>query len=577
MEQNHNRRSQGAARWLWRVAGKYRGCVAGLMLMEAALGASGVAYAMLFREMIDGAAAGRMRTFVWAAVLLAGLTLAQMILDALGSLLAEWTRATVENRLKSRLFDCLLHKDFATVKAKHSGEWVSRLTSDTVVVANGLVNILPGLAGMLARLAGALGMLLYLQPAFVYVVLPAGLAVLAVTTLLRKVLKRLHKQIQEASGAVLSFLQERLESMMIVHVFAMEERTGQQAAQKMEAHKAARLRRNHFSNLCYFGFGGIVNGGYLLAAVYCGYGIMQGTISYGTFAAVLQLVGQVQSPVAGITGVVPQYYAMTASAERLMEAEAYPDDGGETPVPAREIARFYRESFESLGVRGASFSYRTFEGESHVSERLAVIDGLDLEVRKGEYVAFTGHSGCGKSTLLKLLMCLYPLDKGQRYLKARTAAGPAEYPLTAAWRGLFAYVPQGNQLMSGTIREIVAFGEPAAMRQEQRLWRALEVACADGFVRELEHGLDTALGEHGSGLSEGQMQRIAIARAVFSERPILILDECTSSLDEDTEQKLLTNLRRMTQKTVLIITHRPAALSICDRQVEMVPEGRNHA
>ena len=278
MEQNHNRRSQGAARWLWRVAGKYRGCVAGLMLMEAALGASGVAYAMLFREMINGAAAGRMRTFVWAAMLLAGLTLAQMILDALVSLLAEWTRATVENRLKSRLFDCLLHKDFATVKAKHSGEWVSRLTSDTVVVANGLVNILPGLAGMLARLAGALGMLLYLQPAFVYVVLPAGLAVLAVTTLLRKVLKRLHKQIQEASGAVLSFLQERLESMMIVHVFAMEERTGRQAAQKMEAHKAARLRRNHFSNLCYFGFGGIVNGGYLLAAVYCGYGIMQGTI-----------------------------------------------------------------------------------------------------------------------------------------------------------------------------------------------------------------------------------------------------------------------------------------------------------
>ena len=138
-------------------------------------------------------------------------------------------------------------------------------------------------------------------------------------------------------------------------------------------------------------------------------------------------------------------------------------------------------------------------------------------------------------------------------------------------------MPQGKRLMSGTSRESVAFGEPAAMRQEQRLWRALEVACADGFVRELEHGLDTALGEHGSGLSEGQMQRIAIARAVFSERPVLILDECTSSLDEDTEQKLLTNLRRMTQKTVLIITHRPAALSICDRQVEMAPEGRNHA
>ena len=169
------------------------------------------------------------------------------------------------------------------------------------------------------------------------------------------------------------------------------------------------------------------------------------------------------------------------------------------------------------------------------------------------------------------------LDKGQRYLKARTAAGPAEYPLTAAWRGLFAYVPQGNQLMSGTIREIVAFGEPAAMRQEQRLWRALEVACADGFVRELEHGLDTALGEHGSGLSEGQMQRIAIARAVFSERPVLILDECTQLVGRGHRTEAADQPAPDDPKDRA--DHHPPAcgLSICDRQVEMAPEGRNHA
>ena len=147
-----------------------------------------------------------------------------------------------------------------------------------------------------------------------------------------------------------------------------------------------------------------------------------------------------------------------------------------------------------------------------------------------------------------------------------------EYPLTAAWRGLFAYVPQGNQLMSGTIREVVAFGDPDAMQQEGRLAQALKIACADEFVMTLEHGVDTRLGERGAGLSEGQMQRISIARAIFSDRPILILDEATSSLDEATEQQLLTNLRQMTDKTVLIITHRPAALKICDRNIDMTEE-----
>ena len=140
------------------------------------------------------------------------------------------------------------------------------------------------------------------------------------------------------------------------------------------------------------------------------------------------------------------------------------------------------------------------------------------------------------------------------------------------WRGLFAYVPQGNQLMSGTIREIIAFGEPSAMAQNDNLMRALQIACADEFVSKLEHGIDTCLGERGAGLSEGQMQRIAIARAIFSDRPILILDEATSALDEATEQRLLENLQQMTDKTVLLITHRPAALRICNREIEMSGE-----
>lgn len=552
--------------WLWQVSGLYKIGVAVLFAVRVILGVCGVLSAMLFRELIDGAVDGQREDFLWAAVCLAGLFLGENLLGTVGRFLYEWTRASLENQMKGRLFSCLLHKDYASVTAVHSGEWISRLTSDTVVVAGGIVDILPNLGGMLARLIGALAALLLLQPAFFYILVPAGIIMIVLTASLRKALKHLHKKIQEANGSVLSFLQERIESLMILRVFAMERQTLQEAAQRMKKHKAARMKRNGLSNLCNFGFGFIVNTCYLMSAIYCGYGILKGNISYGTFTAVLQLVSQVQSPFAGITGVIPQYFAMTASSERLMEVEGYPDDGKKMKFTPEQIKRFYEEQFESLGVQDASFSYRASD---EANDRISVIQHFNLEIQKGEYVAFTGHSGCGKSTLLKLLMCLYPLDDGKPYIRAKYGNKQEEHPLTSAWRGLFAYVPQGNQLMSGTIREIVAFGDPAAMAQDERLADALRVACADEFVAALEKGIDTPLGERGTGLSEGQMQRIAIARAIFSDRPILILDECTSALDEGTEQKLLTNLRKMTDKTVLLITHRPAALEICDRQIAM--------
>ena len=551
--------------WLWQAAGFYKIGIAVLFVIQVIFGVCGVASAMLFRALIDAAVAGGKQAFFRAGLLLAALYLGEDILSSLTRFLYEWTRSSLENKLKNRLFSCLLQKDYAAVTAVHSGEWLTRLTSDTGVVTGGMMDILPTLGGMLARLIGALTALYMLEPAFFYILIPAGLLMILVTASLRRVLKRLHKRIQEANGEVLSFLQERLESLMILRVFSMEKQTEKDAVQRMNKHKAARLKRNHFSNLCNLGFNIIVDAGYLLSALYCGYGILQGTISYGTFAAVLQLVGQVQSPFASITGVIPQYFSMTASAERLMEAEAYPDDGNGFHLPVDQIEQFYNEQFESLEVKNACFTYRNVGDPA----QKYVIDHVDLEIKKGEYVAFTGQSGCGKSTLLKLLMCLYPLDAGECYIKAHKNGKTERYLLTPMWRGLFAYVPQGNQLMSGSIREILAFSEPAAMAQTDRLMQALRIACADEFVSKLEHGIDTALGERGAGLSEGQMQRIAIARAVFSDRPILILDESTSALDEATEQQLLTNLRQMTDKTVLLITHRPAALQICNRKVEM--------
>ena len=354
--------------------------------------------------------------------------------------------------------------------------------------------------------------------------------------------------------------------------FAAEAQTRTDAAEKMLAHRSARMRRIRFSNLCNVGFGAAMMGMYLLGVGWCGYGILIGTVSFGTLTAIMQLITQIQTPIANITGYLPKYYAMLASAERLMEAEEFKEDGAEA-LPLSEMQDFYADSLSAFGLLNVDFAYYPVTeslSETEKTEMPIVLKNLSLEIKKDEYTAFTGTSGCGKSTALKLLMCVMQPDTGSRYYMN----GQGEVrELTSAFRRLFAYVPQGNFLMSGTIREIVSFSDPVAVSDERRLKDALRIACADAFVSELEQGADTLLGEHGAGLSEGQMQRIAIARAIFSGSPVLLLDEATSALDTETEKRLLENLRSMTDKTVVIVTHRPAALSICDRVLEFTEDG----
>lgn len=525
-----------------------------LLLIQAVLSICAVFYAMLLRQIVNGAVAVDHNIFFISICEFIGLVLFQILLRAINRFLQEFSRSSIENCFKKRLFSVLLDHDYASVTSIHSGEWMNRLTSDTVVVADGLTQILPGIVSMIIKMIGALIAILWLEPRFMYILIPGGIILLFLSYAFRTVLKRLHKNIQEVDGRLRVFLSERLSYLLIVRSFVKEKQTVEDASLLMDNHKKARMKRNHFSNICNIGFGIVMNGAYVLGAIFCGYGILTRTMSYGNFMAILQLIGQIQTPFANITGYLPKYYAMIASGERLMEAEQYNQDKEEVKSE-QDINTFYQNELKCFGLKDATFTYH--------SNDIPVLSNINLSITKGEYVAFVGSSGCGKSTVLKLLMCLYPLDKGERYILTNQSLS-----LTSKWRRLFAYVPQGNQLMSGTIREVVAFGNKQKMNDEKKLWEALQIACADSFVSHLELGLDTVLGEKGAGLSEGQMQRIAIARAIFSARPILLLDEATSSLDVNTETKLLHNLRSMTNKTVIIVTHREEVLKICDKKID---------
>lgn len=572
-------KNNSTLRYLSQVTGKKKLLVVALLLVQMLLGVSGVGYALLLREAIDAAVVKDRSDFGLYIGFFVALVLAQMLLRAALRFLEEYCRSGVENCFKERLFDRLLRGSYSRVTMTHSGEWLNRLTSDTTVIADGITSIIPGASGMAVRLVAALVAMMVLEPRFAYLLVPGGILLFVLTYSFRKVLKRLHKNMQEADGKVRVFLQEHLGSLMVVKTFAAEEETSRQAREHMTEHRRVRMRRNHFSNVCNFGFGAVMHGAYVAGIIYCGYGILAGTVTYGTMTAIMQLVTQVQAPMANITMYLPKYYAMIASAERLMEAEGF--EGQEEPLSAEQAKVLYAEELRDICFRDVSFAYPK-EGAAVTPEEMVLKD-FNLRLTKGEFVALTGSSGCGKSTFLKLLLCLYEPTMGQRYMTVRgdgvtrgdttentdgDASTSDKVLLTSEHRRLFAYVPQGNHLMSGTVREVIAFGQPEAGRDEERLRWALKIACAD-FVWELKNGVDTVLGERGAGISEGQMQRLAVARAIFAESPVLILDEATSALDEATEEQLLKNLRALTDKTVLIVTHRPAALAVCDREVRL--------
>lgn len=292
--------------------------------------------------------------------------------------------------------------------------------------------------------------------------------------------------------------------------------------------------------------------GYYGALAWGALQISRGIITFGTLTAFLQILQQIKAPFRNVSGLIPQYYTMQASAERLMELEMMEDESFETII---EDVKTFSETLESLVVEDLTFGY----DKDH-----KVLDHCSVNFKKGELTLLVGESGAGKSTLMKLLLDFMPYEKGHIYFKTTHGI----IPLDAGSRSVFSYVPQGNMMMSGTIRDNLTFCHEGA--SDQDLQHACEVACIWDYIETLPLGLDTPLKERGDGLSMGQVQRLAIARAILDDAPILLLDECTASLDASTEQQVLKNLKALHTKTIICISHTNAAKAYCDAMLVMV-------
>ncbi len=387
-------------RWLFTVPGKKRIYVLLLTLGQAVSGASGVFYALLLREIVNAATGGDRNGFFRNLLYIILLVAAQLVLRVILRYLGEISKSSIENTFKQRLVHTLLHRDYLRVNAVHSGEWMNRLTNDTVVITNAYIEIIPGLCGMIVKLFSAMIMIIAIEPCFAAILIPGGMLMILFTWFFRKIIKRLHKKVQEADGRMRIFMQERIANLLVIHSFAAEDKILKDAAKKMEDHKDARMRRMLFSNFCNFGLGLAMNGMYMIGIGWCGYGILTGTVSFGTLTAITQLITQIQTPFASISGYLSRYYTMLSSAERLIEVEDFAQDI-ESAKPLSEMREFYEKELDSFGLKDACFTY--YPASEHAGELSKegmpeVFEHLDLEIRKGQYVAFKGTSGCGKST-----------------------------------------------------------------------------------------------------------------------------------------------------------------------------------
>lgn len=542
--------------WLIKNAGKSNLGICIIAFGRAGISASAIALALEVKKVIDGAADGDKEAFFASLLISAGILILQDALCSLCCYMEERTATALEKRFKEQLYRCLLRADYTKLGEYHSGDLMNYLNGDVGIIVTDMLSIFSGLASMFVSLAGAAAVLVVWDWKFCLVFLAGGLLMLFAAGPLRRKMKQLHKDVRREYDNVQSFQLETVENMIMIRSFFAEKTAEKLLGSRMDLLRKARMRRNRLSNISYTGFYSAMDMGYLLGLLWYGMGVLNGQVTFGTLMAALQLVGQVQRPFANIGSFLPQYYAMCASGERIRELEDLPKETISKSLPG---GRAYYESMAGIEVCDLSFSYG----------RNQVLEHADITIQKGDLAAFTGASGSGKSTLIKLLLALYKPVGGE--IRLFDCKGQ-RIPVTPAARELFAYVPQENCIMSGDIYEVVRFlhvGKKFTEEEKKKIRSACEIACADEFIQEMPKKYETVIGEHGAGLSQGQKQRLAIARAIYSDAPILLLDEATSALDETTEEQVVRNLQNMNGKTVLIVTHRKKTLSICNRIIKI--------
>ncbi len=533
-------------KWLWRA---WRGNQLQAIL-NAAIGLLSVVVSLAqvwaVQHAIDVASGHAEGSIYWSVGVMALLVLCGFALRICSIWVRNILGIKAQNRMQQRMLDRILRSEWTGKESHHSGDVLNRLEQDVGTVVSFLTETIPNTISVVAMFVGAFLYLFSMDKVLAFVIV----GIIPVFVLLSKLyigqMRRLTRQVRDSDSKVQSVLQETIQHRMLIKTLESDSIMVDRLESTQSELRHRVVKRTAFSVVSNFILNAGFSVGYLIAFLWAALRMADQTLTFGGMTAFLQLVNRIQGPARDLTRLAPVFVGVFTAAERLMELEENPLEEQGDPIPLTA----------PCGVRLEHITYAYDDGDSNVIEQ------LDFDFYPGSCTAVLGETGAGKTTLIRLILALLHPNEGKVILYNQQE----QKELSPLMRCNFVYVPQGNTLMSGTIRDNLRLGKLNATEEEIKA--ALEMSCAS-FVMELPDGLDTVCTEAGGGLSEGQAQRISIARALLRNRPIMLFDEATSALDPETERQLLHNILSNHDKTVIFITHRPAVVDYCDQTLHL--------
>ena len=548
-------------KWLWQYIRRYRAAV----LIHILLGVLGIlmslASSVASKFLIDAVTGYHIGTIGGAAAAMVGMMLGNIAMRSISSRVGAVLNVRIQNEVQAEVYGRILSTDWESVEQFRSGDLLNRLNSDAGAVSGSVTGFIPSFVASLVQFVGAFGIMLYYDPTMaVIALLGVPVSVICSRVMVGR-MRRYNQQMKAIHSDVISFQEDSFENLTSIKSFGITAQFCRKMEQLQKVYKDAYLDYNLFS-VYTSAFMSVVS--MAVSAGCFGWGVYRlwsGTISYGSLTMFLQLASTLGGAFSSLIGLVPSAISVSTSAGRIMSVVQLPRE------TCAEADGILHETDVTAHLSGVCFAYQTGE---------RVLQDIDLTAAPGELVAISGPSGSGKTTILRLLLGLVSPQNGT----AEVIGGSGRhYTASAATRAAFAYVPQGNSIFTGTIADNLRLIKPEATDEE--LEDALKIACAYQFVNELPGGLQYRVGGRGKGLSEGQAQRIAVARAILRRAPVLLLDEATSALDEQTEEQMLCNLMQSgVVRTCIVVTHRPStrkfctsSYAVCDGQLRRMTPG----
>lgn len=532
-------------RWIYRHTRAYKKSILLFILIGLVTTVLSMVSAVLTRSLINYINAQKGWHVLQNGIMVVLFALFSILFGAISSRYTAKVNLRISNELRAEVFGVFMNTDWQALQQYHSGDLLNRINADVNAVAGSVLGWVPTLVVKSAQFLASLLVILYFDPTMaLFALLSAPVSLLIAKPFVRK-LRKYSNEMRTVSSEMMAFHEEAFQNAQSIKAFNLvgSFRTKLDQVQKIYYDTAMQYNRVSVLNSSLLSTIG------MFASYLClgwgAYRLWEGKIDFGTMVLFIQLAGYLSSALSALFKLVPTTIDCTVSAQRIMTIFDLPRE------PAADTA-------EVDAIRDRDFSLRLEDLCFSYLDRSSVLEDVNLEIRPREVVAIIGQSGSGKTTLFRILLGLLNPDSGSLQL----VGSDRSVPVSPATRSLFAYVPQDNVIFSGTVADTLRLVRPDASDDE--IWAALRVACAEDFVRELPKGIYSVMSERGGSLSIGQNQRLAIARAVLADAPVMLLDEVTSALDLETEEQVLQNIAALPNKTCIISTHRPSVLSLCD-------------